>query len=124
MVSLLLNVADIVRRGLIHVIVQPVGIEQLGSGAPAYQGRLCGLVVGEVVVRNIDVDALVYIPEVLIGQGVGIVFGVSGNKEAAVILALYCKDASLLRDSQQLQFRDSQNILQLVLDVYKRQALA
>ena len=111
------DLGQIVGRSLIDVVIEPVGIEELGGGAPAHQRGLGGIVVGEVVVGDVDVDALVHIPEVLVGQGVGVVLGVAGDEEAAVVLALHGKDPRLLGDGQQLQLGDRQHVLQLVLGV-------
>ena len=40
--------SKVVGGGLVDVVVEPVGVEQLGGGAPAHHGLFGGVVVGEV----------------------------------------------------------------------------
>lgn len=48
------ELAQVVGRLLVDVVVEPVRVEQVGVGAPGDQGLLCGVVVGEVVARQGD----------------------------------------------------------------------
>ena len=102
---------------MVYIVIQPVGVEQLGGRAPADQGGLLGVVVGEVVVGDVDVDALVHIPEILVGQGLWVVLRVAGDEETAVVRTLDGEYARLLRDGQQFKLRDLLDVLQPVFGV-------
>ena len=43
------DLADVVGRGLVDAIVQPVGIQQVSAGAPADDGGLGGVVIGKII---------------------------------------------------------------------------
>ena len=47
--------SEVVGGGLVDVVVEPVGIDELTGGAPADDGGLVGVVVGEVVAGGLDV---------------------------------------------------------------------
>ena len=64
------DLPNIIWRGLIYIVIQPVRVEQLSGRAPAYNGRTTGIIVGEVVGGNINIQALLYIPSIFLGQGI------------------------------------------------------
>ena len=68
----LFDVPDIVGRSLIHAVVQPVAVEQMGTGTPCNRGLLRGVIVGEVVSGDLGIDTGVYITVVLFGQRVAV----------------------------------------------------
>jgi hypothetical protein len=48
--------------------------------APGDERGARGIVVGEIVLRHMGVDALVHVAEVLVFQGVGVVLGVARDE--------------------------------------------
>ena len=69
--------ADVIGRGLVHAVVQPVAIEQVGAGAPAHRRFPAGIVLGEVVQGKLDVHPGVQVPEILLFQRVPVILGVA-----------------------------------------------
>ena len=94
---------DVVRSGLVDVVIEPVGIEQLAGAPPADDGRTGRVVVGEIVVGDVDGKALFLVPEILSGEGIRIILRVAGDEELAGILALYGKDPGVPGDGEELQ---------------------
>ena len=80
---------QVVGGGLVDVVVQPVGVDELAGRAPANDGLLGGVVVGEVVLGDLDLQSLVHIPLVLQGQGVAVVFQVAQEEELTTALGLH-----------------------------------
>ena len=76
---------QVVGSGLVDIIIEPVGIEELGGGTPADDRGAGGVVLSEVVFRYGDIQPLVDIPEIFIGQGVRVILRVSGDKEAPIV---------------------------------------
>lgn len=96
------DLCNVVGRRLIDVIIEPIGVKELRGGAPANNWGLAGVIVGKIVLGNVDWQPPAYIPKIFLRQSVRIVFRMSGNKEAAVVLALDGKNSCLFRDSQHL----------------------
>src|SRR5699024_159377 len=69
---------DVIGRGLVDDIVEPVGVEQVGMAAPAHHGRLGIVVIGEVVLGHVDGQSRVLVPQVLQLEGLGVILGVAG----------------------------------------------
>ena len=78
---LMADLIDVVWSILVDDIVEPVGKKQIGVAAPDKAGRLIGVVVWEIVVRDLDVKPLVHIPLILVCKGVAVVLRVSGDKK-------------------------------------------
>ena len=78
------NLSNIVRRCLIDVVIQPVGVKQLSGGAPADNRGLSGVAAGKIVLGYVDGQALLHIPEVLPGEGVRVILRVPGDEEPPV----------------------------------------
>ena len=72
---------QIVRRVLVDVVVQPVGVQQVAVGAPAEQRVARGVVVGVVVAGDIDGLARLDVALVLGVEGVLIVLGVADDED-------------------------------------------
>ncbi len=66
----------LVGRGLVDV-VEPVAIQQVGVAAPGEDGLALGVVLGEVVLRQLDGQPGVEVAPVLVGQGVATVLKVA-----------------------------------------------
>ena len=94
---------DVVRSGLVDVVIEPVGIEKLPGAPPADDGGTGRDVVGEIVVGDVDGKALFLVPEILSGEGIRIILRVAGDEELAGILALYGKDPGVPGDGEELQ---------------------
>ena len=81
-----LDLAQIVRRVLVDVVVQPVFVQQVSMGAPAEQRRLLRIIVRIVVDGHMDGQALGHVPLVLGIQRVLVVFRVAGDKDLPSVL--------------------------------------
>ena len=97
------DLGQIVGRSLIHVVIQPVGVEQLPGAAPAYHRDLVGIVAREVVGGHRNVQPLVDVPPVLLGQGVRVVFRMPHHKELTAVLCLDGVYPGVGGDCDQLQ---------------------
>ena len=64
----------IIWRSLIYKVVKPVGIKQISVCPPGDKGRIFGIIVGEIVFRNIYRFALALIAEILVGKGARVIF--------------------------------------------------
>ena len=62
---LLLDVVDVVWCLLVDIVVYPVGIEQVGMGAPCDVWRVVGIVAAVIVHRNGDRQPGVLVPQIL-----------------------------------------------------------
>ena len=102
---------NVVRRGLIDIVIQPVGVEQLPGAAPAYHRDLVGIVAGEVVGGYRNVQPLVDVPPVFLGQGVRIVFWMPHHKELTAVLGLDGVYPGVGGDCDQLQTGSVADIL-------------
>lgn len=94
---------NIVRCGLIYIVIEPVGIKQLASASPADDGGTGGIVVREIVIGHMNREPLVTVPEIFFGQCVWIIFGMAGNEELPGVHAFYSKDACIPGDREQFQ---------------------
>ena len=94
---------NIVRCGLIYVVIEPVGIKQLASASPADDGRAGGIVVREIVTGYMDGKPLITVPEIFFGQRVWIILGMAGDEELTGVLAFHSKDACISGDREQFQ---------------------
>ena len=72
--------AQIVGGRLIDKIVEPVGVKQGGDAASDHGRRERGVVVRKVVARDLNVDALVDVAEILVGEGLAVILGVTGDE--------------------------------------------
>lgn len=70
---------DIVGSSLVNEVVKPVGEEQVCMAAPEIQRLAGGIIAGEIVVRDINGQAAQGVAEILAGEGVGVVLGVTGD---------------------------------------------
>ena len=103
--------AEIIGSGLVDVVIQPVGVQQLARAAPVDDGGQAGVVAGEVVGGQVRVQPPLHVPEILLGQGVVIVLRVREHKESPVVRALHPEHPRLVGQSQDLQLRLFQQLL-------------
>ena len=108
---------NVVGSSLVDIVVQPVGIEELAGGAPANHRVGHGVVAGEVVGGNGDVQPLVPVAPILLGQGVGVVLGMAQDKELAAVLGLDGENTGLPGSGQKLQAPGGQDVLGVNLGV-------
>ena len=54
--------------------------------SPCKQGRLCGVVVGKIIVGKVDLVALVQITEILVCKGQAVVFRMTCDEELSAVL--------------------------------------
>lgn len=59
--------------GLVYKVVQPVGVNQVSAGPPVDYRLLAWIVIWEVVVWNVRIQACLHIPLVFFFQGVPVV---------------------------------------------------
>ena len=61
----LTNCNDIIGGCLINKVIQPLGEPQIGMSSPAHHRCLGIIVIGEILLRNMDRKAEILIPQVL-----------------------------------------------------------
>ena len=71
---------------LINAVVEPVGKHKICMASPGEQGRLCGVVVGKVIVGKVDFVALVQITEILVCKGQAVVFRMTCDEKLPAVL--------------------------------------
>ena len=108
---LLAGAGQVVGRGLVDVVVEPVGVEQLSLAAPdvARLGR--GVVIREVMRRNLGAEPALHVALVLQAQRVGIVLGMAKDKEATAVGRLDDVQANLVRHGHNLKLRLGLHVL-------------
>lgn len=85
-----------VGRLLIDVVIEPVCEEQVAMSTPALGWNLLRVVIGEVVARDFDGEALVEITEILVLESVTVIFGVTHDEDLAAVIRDGDVGASLL----------------------------
>ena len=65
-------------------------------GAPCHHGLAVDVVIGEVIVRLADFDALLHIAVILLGEGIIIIFAVTEQIELPAVFGADDRDARLL----------------------------
>ena len=87
---------DIVRSLLIDVVVEPVGEEEVGMGAPGDNGSESRIVGAIVVAGNVYGKPLGEITAVLVVKSQGRIFGVASDEELTTSACHDDTDARLL----------------------------
>ena len=105
LLGLLGDLAGIVGGGLVDVVVEPVGVQQLPGAAPVDDGGQAGVAAGEVVGGQVGVKPPLHVPEILLGQGVVVVLRVGEDEKAAVVRALHPEHPRLVGQGQDFQLR-------------------
>ena len=75
------NIPDIVGGGLVDEVIQPVGVQQVGAGAPGHRRLAAGVIAGEVVLGDPDVRSGGQVPYVLIPAGLSRSYSASAHEE-------------------------------------------
>ena len=68
---LLFNIVNIIWRFLINIVVNPIGIEQVGMGAPRHDWRIIRIVIPIIVLRQVYIVTDTTVALILIVEGVG-----------------------------------------------------
>lgn len=56
-------------RFLIHIIVQPVAVEQMGMGAPVHEGSSCGVIIQIIMGGHAGISILYRDPDDILHPG-------------------------------------------------------
>ena len=110
---MLFDILHIVRRRLVHVVIQPIGIEQIRAGSPPHDRLAGGVIVGEIVGGRLDGQSCVLVAEVLILQGVRVVLGVTHDEDLLAAGGHGAEHACLLRAGQDADLLHGLDILPL-----------
>ena len=71
---------------LIDEVIEPIGKKQVGVAAPYQRRHGVGIIAGEIILREGRMNASGQIPRIFIGQGVAVIFAVTGDKDLPGIL--------------------------------------
>ena len=104
------DLADIIRGGLIHVVVQPVREEQMSMPAPAHLRNLGGIIVRIVIPGQPDRQAFLDIPVIFAFQSQWIVFRMPGDIKMPAIFGGDDIHSSFVRFRKQIHRRTKLNI--------------
>lgn len=99
----ILNFPHIVGRSLIDVIIEPVGEEKLPGGPPVDDGVSRGVILREVIHRNLWIHSFFQVTRILERQRVCVILQMAGDEEMAAVLGFGDGNACLVGDSHQLQ---------------------
>ena len=106
-----MNLFYIIRRTLVYIEIQPVGVQQLPGGTPGYARRLRGIIVREIILRKIHGGkSLLHIAEIFLRKRVRIVLRMAGHEELSAVLRLRDRQASALGNGHDFQFRNRLHI--------------
>ena len=105
------NIPDIVGGGLVDEVIQPVGVQQVGAGAPGHRRLAAGVIAGEVVLGDPDVRSGGQVPYVLIPQGVPVILRVAHEEDLPALVGLDGVDPGLRGGGKYLQLRDCLDVL-------------
>ena len=86
----------VIRSGLVNEIVEPVGEEEMGMASPMVDGHLLGIVVGEIVLGNGNIQPLGNIAEVFGSKSARVVLAVTGHIKEAALLGAYNVNAGFI----------------------------
>ena len=81
----LFNVVDIIWRFLVNVIVNPIGIEQIGVSTPGNDRRIVGIVIPIIVLRQIHIITNIPVALIFIIKRVGRILQMTRDKELTAI---------------------------------------
>jgi len=100
----LIRINELERCRLIHVIVQPVWIENVSMWSPLQSRFLCVIIIRIIIDRHFDVQTFILITFVLLVEGNPVIFRMSHHKNLAAILIDYQKNPRLFWFCQNGQF--------------------
>ena len=102
---------SIVRCGLIHKIVEPVGIKKICTASPGYDGIEGIVIVREIVYGDLDGETRVLIAEILCFEGTRIIFRMTRDKYLSATVGRAGIESRNGRCGKYLQLWASLNIL-------------
>ena len=73
---------------MVDEVIQPVGVQQVGAGAPGHRRLAAGVIAGEVVLGDPDVRSGGQVPYVLIPQGVPVILRVAHEEDLPALVGL------------------------------------
>lgn len=73
-------------RFLVNTVVEPVGEHKVCMTSPGEHGRLGWVVVGKIIVGEVDLVALVKVTEILVCKGQAVVFRMTCDEELSAVL--------------------------------------
>ena len=77
---------DVVRRRLVDKVIEPVGKQKIGMAAPTDNGLLRVIVIGEVVLGNLNRKAEILITDIFSSQRIRVILRVTHNENLAVVI--------------------------------------
>ncbi len=92
-------------RGLLVNEVQPVGVGTVGAGAPGQNRRLCGIIVGIVIHRNVRIQSLGGVSLILPVQIIAVILRVSRDENLSRRASQYQITAGLLAVCHHIELR-------------------
>ena len=106
-----LEFLQVVGGRLVNIVVEPVGVQEVGVGAPVDDGGLGVVVVGEIVGGDLWVNACGFVAQVFFLEGVAVVFGMAGDEDLSSAVGDDEVDAGLGGGGQDLQVGIALNVI-------------
>ena len=107
----LLDFLNVVGNGLVHTVVQPVGVQQVCTGTPVYTGHPVGVIVGKIILWDLRIDTSSHITGVFLGQSITVIFRVTHQEYLTASVVLHGIYTGLGRSCQNFQPRNRLYIL-------------
>lgn len=107
----LIDLFPIVRCGLVNKIVEPVGIEQICTASPGYDGFKSIVVVREVIYGDLDGKSGVLIAEIFGFESTRIIFGMTRDEYLSASIGSAGIKSCHGRSRKYLQFGASLHVL-------------
>ena len=86
---MLLQFFQVVRSILIDIIIEPVGEQQAGVGAPSEHDLPLRVIVLEVVLRNLYIQSLLHVSEIFSRQGTFVILLMSQDEYLPPVFRRY-----------------------------------
>ena len=96
--------------GLVNEVVEPVGVEEVGVGAPSDYGGLGYVVVREIIYGDMRVLARIKITEIFIRQGVGVIFAVTRYEYLLAVFGRHGVNSAFVGGGEYLEPVDRFNV--------------
>ena len=100
------------RRDLVHIIVEPVCIKQIGRARPRH-AHFAARFIGKIVVRRTDGQSLGDVPLVFTAKGVAVILHVPRQKDLFVVLGFCDGQTRRIRFAQHDEIADALHILEV-----------
>ena len=102
---------EVVRRGLVDEVVEPVLVQQVCVAAPCDHGRLGIVVIRVIVLRHMDGKSGVFIAQIFRLQRPRVVFRMAGDEDLPAALGRHGVDPGLLGRGEDFQLAAALDIL-------------